>query len=91
MGFIEDQAKANADAIRGRKKATMAEGKYSVELEKLLHDLEERPASLLRGHIKLANKIVKLSSEERDIWFEHLNKYSAEQRDKFQTLVNKDY
>ena len=82
MGFIEDQAKANADAIRGRKNATTAEGKYSIGLEKLLHDLKKRPAVLLRGNKILAERAQKLRAPERAIWFEKLEVYSTEQREK---------
>ena len=90
MGFIEDQAKANADAIRGRKKATMAEGKYSVELEKLLHDLKERPVLLLGGHKILAERTQYLNVTERTIWFEKLEEYRAEQRKKLHKLIHQD-
>ena len=67
----------------------MAEDKYSVELEKLLYDLEERPATLLRGHKKLAADIQRLRAPERAIWYEKLKEFTGQQKEKFDKLVNK--
>ena len=67
----------------------MAEDKYSVELEKLLYDLKERPAQILRGHIKLAERIQKLRAPERAIWFERLKEFTGQQKEKFDKLVKK--
>ena len=68
----------------------MAKEKYSVELEKLLHDLKERPAQLLRAHKKTAERAQALRAPERVIWFEKLEEYSAEQRQKMHDLIHKN-
>ena len=67
----------------------MAKDKYSVELERLLHELEKRPARLLRGHKKLAEDIQRLRAPERAIWYEKLKEFTGEQKEKFDKLVNK--
>jgi len=67
----------------------MAEDRYSVELEKLLHDLKERPAQILRGHKKLAERAQALRAPERVIWYEKLDEYSAENRKKLHDLIHK--
>ena len=68
----------------------MAEEKYSVELETLLNDLQKCPGSaLIRGNKILAGRIQKLRAPERVIWFERLEKYSAEQRKKLHDMIHK--
>ena len=67
----------------------MPEDKYSVELEKLLHDLEERPGTLLKASAKLRSRILKLRVPERIIWYDKLKEFTGQQKEKFDKLVNK--
>ena len=68
----------------------MAEEKYSVELEKLLSDLRERPGKLLHATAQLRSRIQKLRAPERLIWFEGLDRHGAEQAEKLHKLIYKD-
>ena len=76
-GAKERNLKASADAIRKvlGEKPIKAEDKYSVELEKLLHDLEERPHMVVGESEKLRSRIQALRAPERLIWFERLGEY----------------
>ena len=67
----------------------MAEEKYSVELEKLLHDLEERPATLLKESAKLRGRIQNLRAPECIVWYDKLKEFTGQQKEKFDKLVNK--
>ena len=90
-GAKERNLKASADAIRKvlGEKPIKAEDKYSVELEKLLHDLEERPATLLKESAKLRGRIQGLRAPERIVWYDKLKEFTGQQKEKFDKLVNK--
>ena len=53
----------------------MAEEKYSVELEKLLHDLEERPTKAIFKGLQH--------------WFENPEEFIGQQKEKFDKLAKK--
>ena len=78
----------------------MAEEKYSVELEKLLHDLKEHPAQLLKASKKTAERAQALRAKESAIWYDKLEIYTywkdkleeftTEQRKKMHDLIHKN-
>jgi len=68
----------------------MAEEQYSVELEKLLHDLKVRPDKLSSEPAELRSRIQMLRAPERAIWFEKLEEHGVEQRKKLDKPIHKD-
>jgi len=68
----------------------MSEEQYSVELEKLLHDLKVRPDKLSSEPAELRSRIQMLRAPERAIWFEKLEEHGVEQRKKLDKPIHKD-
>ena len=68
----------------------MAEEQYSVELEKLLHDLKVRPDKLSSEPAELRSRIQMLRAPERAIWFEKLEEHGVEQGKKLDKPIHKD-
>ena len=87
MGSAQDKAEKLIE--KGIRKA-LAEEKYSVELEKLLHDLKERPNTLFKYTGKLRSRAQALRAPERAIWYEKLEEHGAEQRKKLYDMIHKN-
>ena len=68
----------------------MSEEQYSVELEKLLHDLKVRPDKLSSEPAELRSRIQMLRAPERAIWFEKLEEHGVEQGKKLDKPIHKD-
>ena len=68
----------------------MAEEQYSVELEKLLHDLKVRPDKLSSEPAELRSRIQMLRAPERAIWFEKLEEHGVEQEKKLDKPIHRN-
>jgi len=68
----------------------MSEEQYSVELEKLLHDLKVRPDKLSSEPAELRSRIQMLRAPERAIWFEKLEEHGVEQEKKLDKPIHRN-